>query len=325
MITAILPASIVQFASRAARVWCVVRSLDHPDNGGNGSGLVRISLNELSIWVNRSDRSVWRYLKEALNKKYFHSCHCENGELTIEYRGLRSLCKLLALPHMGAIGEFPLDQIQHIKAIAADIQAEKLQIQSFHLMRKEFGRFAKGAKRASELLSNATSSAKVPGGVCIARGNRLLYLEPHWRPFGGSQQGIADRLGVSLRTIQYRLSHPWRESSGVTPIDKAQTAHQVFEECPKQFLQDFMRLEENATQKYVFLGRRLFKVGTNLYDTGVTLRSMRFRQAEYRESVLQNQDLPERVARLVTACGDSISEINSEPLTPRFRAEAARL
>lgn len=282
---AILPAAIVQVASRAARLWCLVRSLDHPVNGGFGSGFVRTSIDELCQWLNRSERSVWRYLKDALSKKFLHSCHCENGQLQIEYRGLKSLCRLLGLESLGAIAEFPLSEIQHAKARATDIQAEKLQAQSFHKMKEDFGKFARGARPAAELLSNSSSSAKVPGDACIARGKRLLYLAPWWRPFGGSQKAIADRLGVSLRTVQYRLSNTWRESRGIPLIDKAQSAHQVLEECPKPFLRDFMRLEENSEQKYVFLGSRLFEIGTNLYSTGVILRSMRRRKAEYTEEV----------------------------------------
>lgn len=282
---AILPAGIVQPASRAARLWCVIRSIDHPDNGGSGGGLVRISMAELCHWLNRSERSCWRYIKDAIAKKYLHSCHCEYGRLRIEYRGLKSLCKLLGLAHMGAIGEFPLKQIEHAKAHATDIQAEKLQAQSFHQMKEEYKRFAKGARQARDLLMQATSSAKVPGDVCIARGERLLYLAPHWRPFGGSQQGIADRLGVSVRTVQYRLSHQWREERGIPAISKAQSAHQILEEASKEFAQNFYRLDWNAEQKYVFLGRRLFEVGCNLYDTGAILRSQRRQQAEY--SVLQ--------------------------------------
>jgi len=293
---AILPASIVQIASRAARLWIVVRSLDHPLNGGNGSGLVRISIDELCQWLNRSERSIWRYLKDALSKKFLHSCHCENGQLQIEYRGLKSLCRLLGLDGLGAISEFPLKEIQHAKTRATDTQAEKLQAQSFHKMKEDFGRFARGSKKAAELLFNSSSSEKVPGDAVIARGKRLLYLEPYWRPFGGSQKQIADRLGVSLRTVQYRLSNTWREARDIPLIDKAQTAHQILSECPKAFLRDFMKLEENSEQKYVFLGSRLFEVGTNLYSTGVLLRSMRRRKAEYTEEVetyykIQNSQL----------------------------------
>lgn len=282
---AILPGSIVQVASRAARLWVVVRSLDHPVNGGNGSGFVRISIAELCQWLNRSERSVWRYLKDALSKKFLHSCHCENGQLQIEYRGLKSLCRLLGLDGLGAIAEFPLREIQHAKTRATDTVTEKVQAQSFYKMGEEWGKFAKGSKTAAVLLHNASSSGKVPGDAVIVRGKRLLYLEPYWRPFGASQQTIADRLGVSLRTVQYRLSNDWRQSRGIPEIDKAQSARQILSECPKAFLRDFMHLEENSEQKYVFLGSRLFEIGTNLYNTGVLLRSMRRQKWQYVEDL----------------------------------------
>ncbi len=292
---AILPAAIVQQASRAARLWCVVRSLDNPVNDGNGSGMVEIEMSELCRWLNRSERSTWRYLKEALSKGYLHSYRCEYGRLWIEYRGLRSLAKHLGLQGLGAIGIFRLDEIEHIKARATDIEAEKLQAQSDHQRRKEWGKFAKGSKSAAELLDSGSSSARVSGGAVIARGKRLIYLEPFWRPFGGSQQGIADRLGVSVRTVQYRLDNAWRTSRGLGTIDKAQTARQVFEEYPKAFLQDFLSLEDKQRERYVFLGKRLFFVGCNLYYTGVLMRGHRYRQSEYRrqlEACYNVDDLP---------------------------------
>jgi hypothetical protein len=281
---AILPASIVQHASRAARLWVLVRSLDHPDNGGTGSGYVEVSIAELCKWLKRSERSVWRYLREARSKGYLHRCECENGFLKIEYVGLRRLAKHLGLLGLGAIGEIPLSELQHAKTYATDIQVEQLQAQSFHKMKEEFGRYAKGARKAAELLSMKSSSARVSGEVLIARGYRLLYLAPHWRPFGASQQGIASRLGVSLRTIQNRLSNTWRRRRDIPVITKAQSAHQVFAEYPKEFLLDFLKFEEDK-QRYVFLGNRLFKVGCNLYDTGVLMKAQRRRQSEYRQAL----------------------------------------
>jgi hypothetical protein len=314
---AILPATIVQQASRAARLWCVVRSLDNPINGGNGSGLVEVSIAELCKWLNRSERSVWRYLKEALAKGYLHSCHCENGELKIEYRGLRPLARHLGLKGLGAIGIIRMDEVQHAKARAADIQAEKLQAQSFHKMKEEFGKYAKGSKEAFELLSKGSSSARVPGDVCIARGKRLIYLEPHWRPFGGSQQGIADRLGVSLRTIQYRLSNSWRHTRGLASIEKAQSAHQIFEYCPKEFLHDFVRLEEENKGRYVFLGRKLFKVGCNLYHTGVLLRSQRWRQSEYRQALEACYKIDSRQADTTGGLHNDFPEVQKFEIDPK--------
>ncbi len=279
---AILPAAIVQHASRAARLWVVVRSLDNPANDGTGSGLIELSIADLCHWLQRSERSLWRYIKEALAKGYLYSCHCEYGQLRIEYRGLRSLAKHLGLESLGAIGEFKLSEIQHAKARAADIAAEKLQTQSDHKRKEEWGRFAKGSREARELLHGASPSARVSGGEVICRGHRLLYLEPNWRPFGASQEGIAKQLGVSLRTVQYRLSNNWRRHHDIPVVDKAQTAHQILPECPKDVLLAFVRVADEK-ERYVFLGKRLFRVGCNLYDTGVLMKPQSRRQSEYRQ------------------------------------------
>jgi hypothetical protein len=181
---------------------------------------------------------------------------------------------------LGAIGEFPLSELQHARAYAADITAERRQAQSMHQMRREHKQASKGAKKANELLASSPS-AKVPGGDIIAKGNRLLYLGPSCLPFGTSLEGIARELGCSTRTAQYRLSNAWREERGITPIEKRQGAYQILEDCPKEFFNEIRALEDKPWQ-YVQLGRRVFKLHTNLYASSVLLRGARYRQSEYK-------------------------------------------
>ena len=239
---AILPAEFVQASAQAARLWCVARSLDHPDNRMDGCGITRTSLNELAEWLQRSTRTVWRYLQEAKKLGFIHRHWWVGDKLNIEYCSMKRIAKKLGLKAIGAVGMFPLKDIQHARAKAAEIQAEGLQRQSDYKKKEEWGRFARGQASASELLARTSSSARVTGGdAFIARGKRLLYLGPHWRPFGGSQATIAQRLGVSVRTVQNRLNNSWREQRGLEPIEKAQTARQVYEECPKPFLLDLRR------------------------------------------------------------------------------------
>jgi hypothetical protein len=210
-----------------------------------------------------------------------------DGKLFIEYAGIKAIAKKLGLKSIGAVGFFPLAQIEHAKAHAAEIQIEDTQRQSWFKMREEWGRLSRGAKCAADLLSDSSPSARVSGGERIARGNRLLYLA-HWvRPFGASQATIAARLGVSTRTVQNRLDNAWREERGLEAINKAQSAYQIYEGYPKYFLQEFLKAEENSERRYVFLGSRLFKVGCNLYETSVLLKTHRFRKSEYASSVLQ--------------------------------------
>ena len=289
MIIAILPANIVSPASRAAKIWCVVRSIDHPDNGGTGCGLVKISMKDLCYYLRRSERSVWRYIKEAQpkdevknpkGKGYFYRCEFSGGIFTIEYRGLKSLTRHLGLESIGPIGEVPLVKIQHAATFACDLVAEQLQGQSFFQMKKEAGKAASGQKSASELLSEDAPSVRVPGGDIIARGKRLLYLSADWLVFGGSQKTIADRLGCSVRTVQNRLSNVWRGERGIPFISKAQSAKEVIEGCPGAFLDKLISFEEDAN-RFVRLGRRLFKVGCNLYESPVESRSQRFRKKEF--------------------------------------------
>ena len=309
---AILPAKFVQPAGRAARLWILARSLDHPCNGGSGAGLIRLSLVEVGRYLNRSERSIWRYIKEALAKGYLYRADVHEGIITIEYRGIRQLAEHLGLEKIGAVGKIALRGLEHAKAYAAQIQAKRTEADSFFSMRKEWGRFARGAKTADEILKNKPSSVREPGGgLVLARGHRLVYLAPYWRPFGASQEGIARELGVSLRTVQYRLDNRWNRSRNIT-LEKAQSAHQVFSEFPPGMFDALVEASDEP-KRYTRLGRKLFRVGCNLYGDGeVLLKRIAYREEEYKTGILQNASFENRVPgnyRCIT------SEVSLVPVT----------
>lgn len=286
--TGILPVEFVQPASRAAKLWCYARSLDHPDNGGMGSGLISFELCDLIIALNRSGRSCYRYLKAAKDKGFIHWYRVEGERITLKYCSLERVAKKLELKTLGPVVNFPLSELPHAKAIATEGMAESLQAQSYYKMRTQWGRFAKNQPKADRLLSSPASEKLA--GVLLGRGKRLLYLAPHWRRFGGSQQTIADRLGVSKRTIQNRLSHSWRHERGMVPIDKAQTAYQVYSDYDPALWKELYKFTPKANERWIKLGRRLFERGTNLYRTQCELRSQKCRKALFREAIALSTD-----------------------------------
>lgn len=287
----ILPVEFVQSASRAARLWCFARSLDHPDNGGQGSGLISFDLCDLIVGLNRSGRSCYRYLKAALAQGFIYWYRVNNEKITLKYKSLEKVARLLELKTIGPVVSFPLDQLEHAKAIAAEGMAESLQAQSYFKMKVQWGRFAKGQPKAAEILTGSASEKSA--GVLVARGRRLAYFAPHWRPFGGSQRTIADRLGVSTRTIQNRLSHSWRHERGMNPLDKAQAAHQVYEDYDPLLWRELYKYTPNANERWIKFGRRLFERKTNLYATQCELRPQRRRKAVYKEAIAASTDKPE--------------------------------
>lgn len=284
----ILPVEFVQPASRAARLWCYARSLDHPDNGGQGSGLISFSMCDLIVTLNRSGRSCYRYLKAAKQQGFIYWYRVEGETITLKYCSLERIAKRLELKTIGAVVNFPLSELPHAKAIAAEGMAESLQAQSYYKMRTQWGRFAKGQPKASDLLIEPASEKLA--GVLLARGRRLLYLAPHWRPFGGSQQTISELLGVSKRTVQNRFCDKWRIERGMNPLLKKQAAHQVYEDYDSYLVKELYHFTPKAAQKWIKLGRRLFERGTNLYRTQCELRSQKCRKALYREAIAPSTD-----------------------------------
>jgi hypothetical protein len=293
--TAILPAALVCMDSRAVRIWTLCRSLDHPINGGEGEGKIKISLKELCYWLRRTERSVWRYVKAAVSKEFFHSCKFTDGVFTVKYASFRRLAKQFKLPSLGAIGQFPLIEIQNAAARSADIMADRIQRQSDYARKhtpenREPGAVPKKGlkasikklqKSASELL--AATSAKVPGVAAI--GKRLIYLDRSQIPFGASQKSIAHQLGCSVRTVQYRLSDQWRRERGLSPILKRQTAYLEAEGYNQQLFNELLEWDSEPN-RLVRLGRRVFRVGTNIYEPDTCLRVARYRMSEYNEDVV---------------------------------------
>lgn len=275
---AILPVGFIQQASRAARLWCYARSIDHPTNGGEGRGVVEVLFSELQSALNRSERSIYRYLRDARDKGYIHSYRVKRDWVRIRYCALERIASRLGMEELGVIATFPLVDIEFSKIRCTEAQALSLQNQSWHEMRKEWGRLGRDTAKPTKILT----SDKAAGGAVIARGKRLVYLRSHQRKFGGSQQTIANRLGISLRTVQYRLSATWREARGLEIADKAQAARQVCEEYPLEMLRDFYDFTPEASAKLVFMGKRLFEVGTNIYQfPAVELRSQKYRKSRY--------------------------------------------
>jgi hypothetical protein len=238
-------------------------------------------MKDLCYYLRRSERSVWRHIKDAKAKGYFFRADYSDGIFTIEYRGLKSLAKHLGLTSIGAIGQFPLVKIQHAKVLATDLATMQLQSQSEFKRKEATPKVNRPQLRgASELLDSSSPSARVPGGEIYCRGKRLLYLLSGWIPFGASQKGVAERVGCSVRTIQHRLSNAWREERGIAHLSKLQTAHEVLSDCPDAFLKDAAKAGEDIS-RLVRLGKRVFQVGCNLYDIPIELRNQRFRQREY--------------------------------------------
>lgn len=275
---AILPVNFVQVASRAARLWAFVRSIDNPINGGQGVGKVEILFSELAAGLNRSERSVFRYLSDALSKGFIHSYRVRRGWVKIRYCSLARIASRLGLERIGVVASFPLIDLEFSKVRCTEAQALAIQNQSWHQMKKEWNKFANETLKADKLLT----CEKVARGPVLGRGKRLLYMRSRQRAFGGSQNAIANRLDVSIRTVQYRLSNQWRESRLLVPINKAQTAREICEEYPLEMKRDFYDFTPGAAAKLVLMGRRLYQVGTNLYDVPeVKVMSARYRKSRY--------------------------------------------
>ena len=261
------------------KLWCLVRSYDNPINGGSGRGIVNLDLDLVARLFDVSYRTIFRYLRSGKQRGFFRYWRCKSNLLTVIYSSPTSIALNHQLEQLGAVVEADASRIGQIKTLSVEGAIEQKQAQSYTAHRKEWGKFAKGAATAGHLLSHTCNkSVRV-----LARGKRLLYLAPDWRPFGASQIGIAADLGISPRTVQYHTCKSWREVREIPELEKAQAAHQINEDMPKAFNKLLYDSHPEKRGKWVFLGSRMFEVRSNLYSCPMYLRPYRYRKAFYRD------------------------------------------
>lgn len=278
----IIPAKFVQSNSRAARVWALVRSWNHPDNYGSGCGVEYCTIEEIAKGLGRSVRTAYRYIKAALQAGFIYECKVVGDALRIRYASLTKIAMRLDLDRLGAIAEFPLEEVHLAKVKAAEATAFYLQRASFWQMKRQYKSRAKSEKHADQLLS-CRASERMTGSPIIRRGKRVLYLRKDWKPFGVTQAGIARHLGCSERTVQRRLSDSWREVMFLPPVNKVQAAILYAENLSKEERRLFLKhAPENIRHRLIAWGRNIFFVCTNLYDPPTRSRNQRFRKAKYR-------------------------------------------
>lgn len=282
----IIPAKFVQSHSRAARVWSVVRSIDHPDNHGTGCGKIKIHIGDLAAILNRSIRSAYRYIKAGLSSKFLHSCHNSNGELTIHYASLTRIAKQLELDGIGAIAQFNLEEIDHVSTRISEAAAMHLQRGSVWQAKRKNKSQAKQIKYPDQLLDNCLTSDRLPGWGVIQRGGRMLYLSEDWIPVGVSEKAIGAYVGCSERTIQRRFANRWRQERGLEPLNKAQAAVLIAADMSPQERKFYIECAPvEIRSRLLSYGRGVYLCGTNLYSTDTIVRAQHWRQEEYRQTI----------------------------------------
>lgn len=192
-------------------LWYLCRGLD-PE----GSGWADVKKDDLAQF-GKHRCTLWRWLN---NNTLFRSYTKIEGGYRVFYRSLVRVCSALGVSQLGGIAH--TDEVSNLAKQAALIQAQRLQDQSRWLaihgrgaehtkdMPQAFDFFDNDGTNKSWHIGSRGTVGGIVGKSILFAGRPVVKLEAE-SFFGGSQNGIAKRLGVCRQTVGKLL----RESAKV--------------------------------------------------------------------------------------------------------------
>ena len=254
-------------------LYFLVRSSDKP-----GSGVITIKIEELIKACDRTRPTVMRWLKECCKAGYFRYVDwLDRHTLIIYYTNLDDFALSQGIDDIGESTEVPLTTFRSALHVwVSEVRAMNLQDQSVYRMHKEQKRKQKTnqprvntpadifEKKHNEIhtsdylqaLSNNEGVGRT-GTSLVHLGDRCAFVSPDFTLFGGSQDEIARRTGVTPRTIQRHLGDAYRLKKGLEVINKYQLAVAVGNSSSRRTL---TKSKQIIDVNYDYFNR-LFKVG----------------------------------------------------------------
>lgn len=239
------PVRLFKYFRRPLAIWLLARRFDNSrqsHSGTNkGSGIGSFTLLAASRILGRSKGHVRKLLCEAsklgLLRKY-----TQHGDwITCYYTSFEKIIVIAGLDDIGPIAAVSIDDLSELNILATEIEAQNLQRVSYYSKQQEEGRRNKEegkdpAKTLTRIIrpSDLLHPCEIPARV-LAKGDRFLYCESEFQFYGGSQEGIGQRRGISTSTVGRHLSNRYRLElapvrgyrAGVSPIVKKQLAERL--------------------------------------------------------------------------------------------------
>jgi hypothetical protein len=153
--------------------------------------------------------------------------------------------------------------------------------------------------RSESLAKIFNSPVCESGSGVLGVGDRLLFVSEKFTPYGGSQQGIADRRNLSRRQVQRHLQSEYRRPSPVRKFHKKAGVvckRQIAQRLPRRLngLDKDLRRggETEAANRLLRNGDRLFRLRCNLYAPEIELKGVRSRRKSYKRFLCSKSSAP---------------------------------
>lgn len=180
----------------ASILWHYLRYLD-PD----GSGKAYITISEIYKFFERSPKQIKRWLADGLKLGFFRNYKkLALGKYVIAYTSALKVAQKLGIDSLGAIAQIPLEGLKDLRRYSTKISALAQQRAT------EYRQYAKKVSGYKLNIAEALQPSGIASGGILFRTKRYLVCKPSTQLIGGSQQGIARKMGRSEATIQRHLA-----------------------------------------------------------------------------------------------------------------------
>jgi Bifunctional DNA primase/polymerase, N-terminal len=237
------PARLYKFFRRSLAIWLLARCSDDSckSHGGKnkGSGVGSFSLELAAHCLGRSQGHVRKLLCEATKSGLLRKYKQQGDRITCYYTSFEKIIAIAGIEDIGPVAAVNIDDLSELNILATEIEAQNLQRLSLFQKQREETK-AQEAKSGSQNQTriirpnDLLHPCEIPARV-LAKGDRFLYCESDFAFYGGSQEGIGDRRGISVSTVSRHLSNKYRLKSapvrgyraGVSLIVKKQLAERL--------------------------------------------------------------------------------------------------
>jgi hypothetical protein len=293
-------------------LYFLVRSADV-----EGSGKVTFDIRDLTAACDRTRPTIQSWIRDCCDAGYFRYVeYVTRHTVTIYYRNLDVFALAQGIGDLGVVTDVPLEVFKTSLHIwMTEVATMNLQDQSYFSMHeKEAKRQERKRPRVntpadifnakpqeihtSEFIHALSNDGVGSTGTSpVYLGDRCAFVGPTFTMFGGSQETIAKRAGLTPRTIRRHLGDDYRTQKGLEPIRKYQLAVAVGKGTTEQ-----KQVKRAMDNHYDFVDRLFvvgrgesaieFFAGTNVYQSKTNYRYSDRRATKIRNLSMKIVEIP---------------------------------
>lgn len=256
----------------AIKLWYWLRSQDPL-----GSGWAEIKLLEVAETFDRSRYTITRWINWGLQLGFFRArVRLGVKHFRIYYSSAISICANRGISTLGAIAQVEVDRLKNLKFAATEAEALKLQAQSRYT---EVNRHNHESVKAKVIDPVRVLTSDLGKGATLTRKGRFTFLKSSALPIGGSQKGIASRMGRHADTVQRRLADQYRANHGLDPVLKTQLVARPLTEHDAPPSGVPTKVSFRPGQRIIRTREGVFRLTNNIYGLdNVFVESVRYKR-----------------------------------------------